>query len=117
MTKPITFALFVCLITLTANQTVLANSTELLESLTQESQLGASITVAVGMRDRHDRRDDHRDNRSDRRDDKQDFREERRDCVGEGAGCRSDNRQDNRENKRDRGDERRDDRQDRRGFN
>ena len=72
------------------------------------------MTLAVGPRDRVDRRQDHRQNAGDRADDKQDFRQERRDCTGNGADCRSDNRQDKRSDSVDRAQDRVDDRQDRR---
>ena len=94
----------------------LPTRSSLLPIVTQEAkkQPNAPILLAAGIDTRVERRHDTVDNTADRVDDKQDFREGRRDCVGEGADCRSDNRQDKRQDTVDRADDRVDDRQDRR---
>ena len=112
ITKPIFYMGLLCM---ALGQNSFATDSELLQTLTQETEWqGAPIVVAAGVDTRVERRHDVVDNTEDRIEDKQDFREERRDCVGDGADCRSDNRQDKRSDTVDRAADRVDDRQDRR---
>ena len=105
---------YVGLLCMTIGQNAFSTDSQLLQTLTQETeQTKASFIVAEFLRG-VERRSDRRNNAGDRVEDKQDFRKERRDCVGDGPDCRSGNRQDNRGNRQDRTRDRVDDRQDRR---
>ena len=117
MKKHITSILFVSFSAISFSQISLATDSEILPHLNQsaQQQMEAPVILLADTKGA-ERRQDRRGNTADRIDDKQGFRQERRDCVGDGANCRSDNRQDKREDTGDRTEDRIEDRRDRRRF-